>query len=116
MVPIAILRPCPVPGCPALVANGRCPAHQRDFEHQRGSAKERGYSASWRRLRRAVLAIEPLCRHCAKQGYVTAASELDHVAPMSQGGARLDPANVQPLCGLCHRKKTQQDQRRGKGG
>lgn len=32
--------------------------------------------------------------------------EADHVLPCTDGGAPLDPANIQTLCLPCHREKT----------
>lgn len=47
----------------------------------------------------------PLCVHCEAKGIVTAATELDHITELADGGADADP-NRQGLCGPCHRAKT----------
>lgn len=68
-----------------------------------GSAASRGYDAAWRRLRRIILANEPLCRYCAEVGVTTLAAHVDHIVPISQRpDLRLDPANLQPLCEYHH--------------
>lgn len=94
-------RPCSSPGCPALVATGRCPTHQRALfaqqDAQRGTSTERGYGVAWRRLRAQVLAEEPLCRACASEGFVTAAEEVDHAKPKALGGTDARE-NLQALC------------------
>lgn len=38
-------------------------------------------TARWKRIRKAQLQAEPLCRMCAEQGKVTAATVCDHVKP-----------------------------------
>jgi len=48
---------------------------------------------------------EPLCRHCLARGVVRAATELDHIVPLSRGGSD-DDDNKQPLCAECHYRKT----------
>ena len=60
-------------------------------------------SAAWRRLRKQVLAEEPLCRHCAAQGLTVPATEVDH--------ANFDPAdnsreNLKSTCKPCHSIRT----------
>ena len=61
----------------------------------------------WRRLRRAILAREPLCRTCLAGGDTREAEELDHIKPLAK---RPDlawaPSNLQPLCRPCHSAKT----------
>ena len=64
------------------------------------------HSWRWRRVRRIVLSSEPLCRMCKQQGYVTAATEVDHIKPRDEGGDMWDRANLQPLCRECHENKT----------
>lgn len=38
-------------------------------------------------------------------GHTEPATQLDHIIPMSQGGARLDPRNLQPCCQRCNVRK-----------
>ena len=109
--PFRPLRPCVAPGCSALTHVRRCPVHQRERERERGTTKERGYAGAWPRLRAMILAEEPLCRACLKKNCITPASQVDHIKPMRFGGARLDPSNLQALCGACHRLKTNAETR-----
>lgn len=60
-------------------------------------------SAAWRKLRAAVLAIEPLCRECAKHRRVRAANHVDHI---NGDASNNDMPNLQPLCAPCHSRKT----------
>ena len=60
------------------------------------------------RIRYWHLQREPLCRACAAQGLTTEGVEVDHVVPLSQGGAD-DASNRQTLCAECHRIKTERD-------
>jgi 5-methylcytosine-specific restriction protein A len=78
----------------------------------RQSASQRGYDATWRKLRRTQLAQEPLCRYCTQQGYTVTAEVVDHIAPVRERpDLRLDPDNLQSLCKECHDKiKTPEDQ------
>ena len=85
------------------------PAKHRPARRQeplpRLSASARGYDTHWQRLRRVVLADEPLCRHCHAAGRIEPASEVDHILPLSKGGTN-DRENLQPLCHRCHSFKT----------
>jgi len=65
-------------------------------------------TANWQRLRAAVLAREPLCRECQRQGMVTAAHVVDHIVPVQDGGTDAT-SNLQPLCASCHNAKTQRE-------
>lgn len=64
-------------------------------------------SAAWLKLRAQVLADEPLCRHCMAAGYVTPATDVDHIengtGDYSDDNSR---ENLQPLCHPCHSRKT----------
>lgn len=79
---------------------------------RRGSARSRGYTRAWDRLRNYHVTHEPLCRHCAQRGIVKAMDEVDHIIPIRVGGGALDPKNLQSLCHQCHAVKTIEDQRR----
>lgn len=60
-------------------------------------------SWEWVRLRKRILERDGYrCRACGKPGRL----EVDHVIPLHQGGAALDPANLQTLCRTCHFLKT----------
>ena len=50
-----------------------------------------------------VLAEEPLCRECAKQGRTVPATEVDHIDGNVWNMSR---ENLQPLCLECHSRKT----------
>ncbi len=47
----------------------------------------------------------PLCVHCEAKGIVAAATELDHITELADGGVD-DDSNRQGLCSPCHRAKT----------
>ena len=104
-------RYCSNPDCDRLLGRGEtCPDHP-PRPRKRPRTKARGYGGDWQRLRKRVLAAEPWCRPCALQGVLTPATEVDHIVPISQGGARLDPGNLQAICTQCHAEKTRADQK-----
>lgn len=59
----------------------------------------------WTRLRRAVL--DAYGWQCAirRPGCTGQATTVDHILPMSRGGAPLDPANLQAACRHCNTSK-----------
>lgn len=56
-------------------------------------------------MRARMLRANVLCVICSKAGIVRAATELDHIVPLHQGGTH-DAANLQALCHECHRIKS----------
>jgi 5-methylcytosine-specific restriction protein A len=109
------LKVCQVPGCPTLTRGPYCATHG-PTPYPSGSAASRGYDAFWRRQRLALLRAEPFCRRCRLRDgrSLQLAQEVDHIIPILEGGDRLDPANLQPLCTKCHREKSLEDRfRRG---
>lgn len=77
------------------------------YDAMRGSAYSRGYDRKWRKLRNRHLAEHPLCRICEAENRVTAATEVDHIEPISRSPERrLDPTNLQSLCHPHHVAKT----------
>lgn len=115
-MPTRALQPCRDPRCIALVASGYCDAHRpapsprwsckRDA---RPSARARGYDSTWEAIRRAVLALTPLCPCGAR------ATDVDHVLPLRQGGTHAR-GNLRALCHPCHSRRTARDMNRGRAG
>ena len=89
------------------------PGVMRQSDNDRPSAALRGYGRTWRRLRRMVLAREPLCRECQAMGRTVPATQVDHIVPLSEGGPN-SMANLQGLCATHHSQKTGRD--RGTAG
>jgi len=67
-------------------------------------------SKEWKAFRKWYESQHPrLCMKCLEQGITKEAKYLDHIIPISQGGARLSEANVQWLCVKCNVIKSNQD-------
>ena len=108
-----VLRPCKHCKRPTANANSYCDEHQnmykspkRLYDDKRESPSKRGYDTMWRKFRDYYLRNNPLCAHCSLAGLVTPATEIHHIVPLAEGGARLDEANCVALCHSCHSKIT----------
>ena len=95
---------------PARPAQHTRPDKPKAWQHAAWKSSDRGYGAKWRKVRDLVLRSEPLCRTCSNAGRLTAATEVDHIVPKSQGGDD-QVANLQPICRSCHNVKTQAEAR-----
>lgn len=106
-MPKRLPHPCGYPGCPNLADERYCPAHKQKVEQaynqERGSAAARGYDARWRRTRAMVLAEEPLCRECAKEGRTVPATEVHHRDGNVENMTR---ENLESICKPCHSRLT----------
>jgi len=108
------LRVCKGAKCLKLTRAGYCeeckPTARREsdrlYDSTRGSARERGYTRQWEKLRRVVLNEEPFCRQCGAR-----ADDVDHIIPLGQGGTNARE-NLQPLCRSCHNVKTRAERER----
>ena len=63
----------------------------------------------WRKLRRAHLAREPLCRECLKEGKVTPATDVDHIEPHRGDKDKFWNGAKQSLCAQCHGRKSAEE-------
>lgn len=108
-MPHKLAKPCKHPGCPLTTrfrfCEEHCKQHSRQLSRQRLSPAKRGYDRAWQKTRLIVLAEEPFCRECAKQKRIEAATDVDHIIPLARGGTH-DRSNLQPLCAVCHSRKT----------
>lgn len=83
----------------------------RSLPRDSGTKRMRGYA--WMKRRARWLREHPLCCYCEQGGRVTAATEVDHVKPLIDGGAD-DEANFASTCTPCHIDKTRREaQERG---
>ena len=121
---IAAKSPCRFAGCNVLVSiPGHCDKHRKEtFKKQKQSVsydyKERNrfyQRKPWKVVRSAHLNAEPLCRSCKVIGRLVAAAVVDHIVPISAGGADLDDSNLQSLCKSCHNTKTLIETMGGRG-
>ena len=105
--------PCAAPGCKRACRSRYCAEHE-DLQAKvdknqwvnapRNKPRNPIYStARWKRLRKSVLARNPECQadDCDRL-----AVHVDHIVPMSDGGAAFETNNLQALCRSCHSRKT----------
>lgn len=111
-MPLAPMRPCPVPGCPNLIRSGRCDKHggAATVGHRWDTRPpvQRIRGRQLQALRRELLEQEPICRVCRK----ALATIRDHIINLEEGGTE-DEANCQPLCQACSDAKTHAESMRG---
>ena len=72
-------------------------------------------STRWRNLRKQHLMLHPLCVLCQNDNTLTLAKVVDHIIPISKGGAALDMSNLQSLCERHHNQKSGRESK-SKGG
>lgn len=81
-------------------------SHSLVTKQARPPSNERGYDHEWRKFREWYASVVPaICVRC-EAALESKLMHLDHIVPLEQGGARLDPNNVQWLCEGCHNTKT----------
>ncbi|ONH85370.1 HNH endonuclease [Thalassospira sp. MCCC 1A02803] len=104
-------KPCAVARCGTLTRERYCEKHQAEHrkrqDERRGTAAKRGYGSKWQKARAAFLREHPLCCQCQNEGYVVAATEVDHIIP-HKGDQKLfwSRSNWQSLCKTHHSIKT----------
>lgn len=106
-MPRALALPCKQPGCPKL----GCKEHTGRQPDSRPNANQRGYDATWQRLRKMYLRANPLCVDCLKEGRVTAAIDVHHIVAKVNGGTN-DWNNLQSLCHSHHSKITRKENKK----
>lgn len=82
------------------------------------SRQERGYDASWDRVRKVVIERDKgLCQMCLKHNRITPGRDVDHKIPKAKtsrmGWTRAQqdhPDQLWLLCVPCHKAKTEEEQ------
>lgn len=85
-------------------------------DDRRGTTTARGYGWAWQQARERVLKRDCYqCQECKRRGWLTAATEVDHIVEKIDGGSD-DDSNLQSLCGPCHDEKTEAEKARRRAG
>lgn len=74
-----------------------CGSCRRARDRARGTTAQRGYGAAWQRLRRQILARDPVCTLCGTRP----STEVDHIVPLHRGGLSA-PENLRGTCKPCN--------------
>lgn len=81
-------------------------AKPRESDQGRTRAGRKLYSTrEWQRLSKSLREKHPYCVECLRTS-AQATLQVDHIVPLRDGGAPLDPLNLQVLCASCHSLKT----------
>jgi len=116
-MPYAAKKPCSKAGCRGYAAkDGRCYEHRREpWASNKGKTPtSRGYGAKWVKLRAMILLRdEYLCKPCQHEGYLTKATQVDHIKYKARGCTG-DHSNLQAICEPCHKRKTRKEAQSGK--
>jgi 5-methylcytosine-specific restriction endonuclease McrA len=70
------------------------------------------HTTAWRKLRKIKKSMNPFCE---VEGCYNPTHTIDHVHPITQGGAKLSLQNLQSLCIGCNGRKTRLDGKEGGG-
>lgn len=78
----------------------------------RPNSHRRGYTRQHEKIRKLVLARDPICKGYPRGKRCWKASTVaDHIIPLAAGGAAFDMENLQGLCAACHILKTMDESR-----
>jgi 5-methylcytosine-specific restriction enzyme A len=75
-----------------------------------------GSTTKWRKARAAFLAANPLCHECLRRNRTAAATIVDHITPIAEGGSMWNRRNWQSLCQSCSDAKTAQENTKRRTG
>jgi 5-methylcytosine-specific restriction endonuclease McrA len=72
-------------------------------------------SKRWRSIRAQVLAEQPHCEECLRNGKRTVGNQVDHIDGQASKAEDYRRSNLQTLCEPCHSSKTMREQNRERG-
>jgi 5-methylcytosine-specific restriction endonuclease McrA len=77
-----------------------------DYVTNRPKGWANGSTTKWRKARAHYLAQHPLCQECMRRNRTAAATIVDHITPIADGGSMWNRSNWQALCQACSDAKT----------
>ncbi|MCZ2406974.1 MAG: HNH endonuclease [Burkholderiales bacterium] len=94
-----------------MVDDVRPPLKLADIRTKRWTTAKNGRllplnSEAWYRLRRTVLAEQPLCPECEARGVIEPATQVHHINDNAMDNSR---SNLVGLCASCHSRHTAHD-------
>ena len=105
-MPYKAKKPCARHGCRELTTKRFCETHAKEEQklynrYGRDPASNKRYGGTWKKIRDAFLAANPMCAMFKDRGRLTAATVAHHKVKLSEGGTN-DWENMMPLCQECH--------------
>ena len=79
--------------------------YNREYDQSRPERHKIYGTTRWQKLREYKRHRDPLCEECMRKNVITPMALVDHIIPISEGGAPFDMENLQSLCVSCHNKK-----------
>lgn len=64
------------------------------------------YDHNWHKVRKQVLERDGHRCQLGLPGCTSSARHVDHIVPLAEGGARLDPDNLRASCQSCNLRRT----------
>lgn len=87
----------------------------RQYDKKRGTSGERGYDATWQKVREMKANQNPLCEECLKNGIVKPLNKVHHIKPIeTHPELRLVMENLMSLCNECHEQIYHKGERWGR--
>lgn len=103
LMPYKAKHRCNYRGCQVLTSERFCAEHAeqqaREDDKQRKTANERGYTATWAKVREMKLNRDPLCERCTMHGMVRRAVLVHH---RDRNPLNNQEDNHESLCANCH--------------
>ena len=96
---------------PTLPKHRKKPWIVKKKQSQWGTDHEIYNSGRWRRLRLIQLNKEPLCAIHKQRDEIVAATVVDHIIAIQDGGKAWNEDNLQSLCKSCHNRKSGKEKR-----
>jgi len=105
-MPMKLLKCCSKQGCPNLCEGRYCEDHLKLAQHrERGSFRERGYTARWDKIRALKVRKNPLCEPCLEDNRVQATQIVHHIlSVVDRPDLIFSTDNLQSVCRACHGK------------
>jgi 5-methylcytosine-specific restriction endonuclease McrA len=96
--------------CPNLIRNAAyCPDHRQSWSGTRTRSSEVTATAAWKRVRLRILKRDNYLCQVRGPRCTGRATQVDHIVNVADGGAKLDPANLQSICPSCNAIKASRE-------